>query len=438
MVIAKRWEKLWEGTRTLNFDEYRFPNSRSSEKFLDYVNTVFVKLIFSSSDSIHKIDKFSLTARDFANCPADEWVTFAVSTLHTSEVDLTSLVLRDTSTLAYVKILRLNSVRFPIAKKEILLSLRNVESLMMEDLVFYNWSDCSSTRIAKLKIDAPSLKYLMVDNKSTKFGCGQCEFVLLAPYLNSLEFKGKLFKDYDLGNFTSLVTADVRILPDKEVKNVLFACLRKILIGISSVKSLILGANAFQIFAVFLSGMKSKGSLFQNLKYLKLTNWQKEGYIVGLRKLLMYVPFVETIVLETAQISSFVNMKDQNWESELTPLRRFMISHLKTMEVQNIDVVEIDSIKIKNSNEFKFIAFIMKHAPFLDTVIIRETRKIIAHEEMKLVGFCRALQKEAYRSVTIVLMLDREVRITMKGMEALVKIEPGAKQKRKIVRSADK
>ncbi|KAF9608149.1 hypothetical protein IFM89_007535 [Coptis chinensis] len=280
------------GENSCGFNDEKLMSFEESKRFIRFVD----RALYLSS-ALHIFSFNGLYSDSIAPYQVNKWITSAVSQ-HVEELHLKRINLLPSLSLGQVKTLKLSEVDLLHNDKELLFHLPVVENLILHD--------CTCSRSENLVICAPQVKYLSMETIA-----GVPAIKISAPNLISLKLKGELHAVSFLENFSSLVTAkleaDLR-QSDCIIKQIeKLQHLKEILKGISlsNAKSLIVSTQCFpkkfwpemvpDIWKQFEYEVK-----FHNVKYLKLTNWDKKtkGDIGAVVKLLESFSKLETIAFD--------------------------------------------------------------------------------------------------------------------------------------------
>ncbi|PIA35556.1 hypothetical protein AQUCO_03500128v1 [Aquilegia coerulea] len=230
-----------------------------------------------------------------------------------------------------------------------------------------------------LNVNSCRLKYLMVKNEVEDF-VGSCELKICAPNLTLLECVGYMYKDYCLENLSSIDTVylDTKVLSTANMKESLGRCLNSILTGILCANSLTLSVEGIQTSAELPTLSKSVPILFPHLKYLRLKEWRDNGYIHVLANLFGSFSCIETLVLDRTE-GPYKSAK-ANWAKEL--VANCIFCKLKSVRIQICKGCE---------NELRFIEYLLKNAPVLDSLTIITT-KVHSGDTEELEDFSRKVR----------------------------------------------
>ncbi|KAL5707048.1 hypothetical protein ACHQM5_025144 [Ranunculus cassubicifolius] len=315
-LLAKRWRNLWRSLRTLKFSDLIWENEDGTTRFYDFER--FVNQVLVGRDGI-KLEKLVLDYSHLGLGEFKKWMNIAVGH-HVQEIHLYHFLL-PTAFHAQCKTLILQNCSYP--------------------------SDCFTVFSSRRKIK------------------------ICAPNLTALELKGYLFKGYIMDNLSALVTAEIEVyITDiyRHDPDIIRSSFRDILIGVRTVKCLILTTHCLQRLPESPDCLEQPSFLFEKLIYLKLTEWCECRYIESGEKLLKNFPKLETLVLERSEPTCIGNKGD--WG----PLSLGSIfHHLKKIDIQMFGDCE---------NEFKFLEYLLNIAPVLEQVTMKAS-ETISEEKLK-------------------------------------------------------
>ncbi|KAF9619150.1 hypothetical protein IFM89_005164 [Coptis chinensis] len=377
-VLSKRWRYLWRSVPSLNFNSHlwRLPNKGEwdirKEGFME-----FVEKTLSLHDGFN-VDKFSLYYYNPSDACAriHEWIALAVSR-HVQHLCLGHITLLPTWLLGQVTTLELRSVRIPnqmpYENKELVFNLELVENLILQD--------CDYLAYNTFIISAPKLKYMRVVNKV----CSKIK--VCAPSLMLLQFIGEMYEDYSLDNLSSLVTAELRLdchgsdfLKGRPVKKKKLRCLNNFLEGICNVQSLTLSTYYFQNWPELFEEWEP--IIFHKVKCLKLTDWQVDGDIGAIDKLLMCFPNIETLRFERTVMLSQKGTGSCEKSGDQGSLLSVscMFPHLKNIEIQNLR---------RCDNVFNFLEFLVENTLNLESITLKASDRMPEYSGKEVVNFCK-------------------------------------------------
>ncbi|KAL5711709.1 hypothetical protein ACHQM5_013963 [Ranunculus cassubicifolius] len=351
-VVSKSWRNTWKIVPTIiivahNINVVRLANN----------------LICNNVSEIRKLHLESsyhgITGQNIAN-----WLNFA-QRRKVEEVILKDLrCLLSSSIISLVKHLRvLKLSRVCMDGEKFDLISTTLETLELE----YNLHNLKC-----IKIEAPRLKFATI--KEHFYGEAFCKLKLFAPSMCFLHFEGGMYSDYVMEDMPSLATAHVELGMGWLTEEVRLECLNKILNRFAySVRSLTLNASSFQNDKEVPYMLRDESSSFPKLKYLEITNWDKEGCIHALSKILERASNIETLVLRSDteyKVPSSVKGMEKRYQTQLAEkgwvLALCDFGNLKSVVVEVFDEYGDDRL---------FIEILLRNAPALESLSITTKQK---------------------------------------------------------------
>ncbi|PIA56059.1 hypothetical protein AQUCO_00700416v1, partial [Aquilegia coerulea] len=396
-LLSKRWKSLWVSNScvSIKYKDWRsedrgycVSNDFYSDDFKKYVDRV---LLLRDGSNIEKFylecggqsDIISLEGDWENEIETDIFKTWIASVMKRNvqevilqDMEIVPSILKLLS--GQIKYLTLDKVRFRGENNELILSSNAMENLIIKE--------CDFGYESRFTINAPNLNKLTVDGKDSS-STANSRIRICAQNLMVLLIKGSMYQDYSLENVSSLVTAFIDVyevtgLFASHLKVDLAKQFSNLLKGLHNAKSLTLSAYSFQRFPEVPNLFDSLAA-FQNLGFLKLTEWNITKYICVIAKLLEKFSNLETLVL--VGNDEFVHSDSQgrggDWGAQLS-LSPCMLLHLKSVEIQH---------PYECGNFFKFLEFLLKNAVDLESIVMTEMTTH-ATEKKKLVKLGKKLQ----------------------------------------------
>ncbi|MCL7024527.1 hypothetical protein MKW94_008130 [Papaver nudicaule] len=430
-VVSKDWRYLWTFIPRLDFDDelfriHRKKNKKQIEnpKFVDFVSKVM-----KVQDQARYVERFRLRWSHFDMSLVNNWINVSVGkNLKELDLDLRNnasvvklpyaiglplcmfnsdslvalklklfncelIVLPTSICLNKLKKLHLEGVRFSGdgAIQRLLSGCPILETLEMVGCQIYDQK--------VVEITLPSLRNLCVRHIYLPRNS-----VIKISNLDLLFFKYTVMECNMKNNFiyslSSLINAyfEVHLQPcgsySRKRYNECFTNVRRLLSGLSSVRSLTLPESTLQMLSLDQNLLESL-PCFYNLRKLMLTSLRKRDYFQVIAYLLQSSPSLESLVIaleEQPRIGAVIMEDGQEVPTELLCLEGLVLNHLKEVTISRLWGIEV---------ELEFLKLILRKASALQKLIINEM-----NDSKKRTEICwkMAMFEKASASCTISLL----------------------------------
>ncbi|KAL5728546.1 hypothetical protein ACHQM5_001618 [Ranunculus cassubicifolius] len=347
-ILSKRWKTLWISHPYLNIEDRMWPQIAVLEEKI--VLRTFLYHIFcrrGENEMGDQVHQFRISSSSYPDAEQiNHWIRcYASHVAREIIIENMPRLLPDSLHSYYVtKSVRLSSV---VLRPSLFRNLNLEYEKCLENLVI---KDCKHVGIDRIRVSAPGLKNLIVENNHIYLAdvrnIETCVFMLSSvSEITSIQFKGYMYGDYlfekgiptVLGAHLDTKVTNTRMVEDGEG---LGRCLPNVLEGLSNAKSLTISMDSFQC-----------------------------GY------------------WKFKQMQSFF---------------RFMFYNLKFVEFQNIQACE---------DELNFLQLLVKHAASLEKILVEVSKTLSKVKEMELIAFGRKLELLPRTSsrITIQILSRREL-----------------------------